>query len=197
MKDIALAAAAAAAVLLSGCASVVNDTMHPMRLETQTASGQEVRDMECRLENDVFSHTIKTPARVAVRRSSTDLRISCSKEGFEEARGLAVSRANAGLAGNLLVGGALGAVVDHAKGTAYTYPEWVRLVAGRQVTFDRHDDKDGQPNMGREPVGFKPGDPFGPSVPFTPAVPLSPAAPATPGSDAQRAAGAGVAASVR
>lgn len=54
-----------------------------------------------------------------------------------------MSRANAGLAGNILVGGAIGAIVDHTSGSAYTYPGWVSLVFGEFHTFDRRDETEG------------------------------------------------------
>jgi hypothetical protein len=49
----------------------------------------------------------------------------------------------------------LGAIIDHNKGTAYTYPTWVQLVFGKTLVFDRSAEKDGQPVMGAEPVGSK------------------------------------------
>jgi hypothetical protein len=63
---------------------------------------------------------------------------------------VAISRANAGLAGNIIFGGGIGAIIDHNKGTAYTYPQWVRVVMGKMLTFDRSADKEGQPNNGLE-----------------------------------------------
>jgi hypothetical protein len=34
--------------------------------------------------------------------------------------GRAISRANAGMAGNIIFGGGIGAIIDHNKGTAYS-----------------------------------------------------------------------------
>jgi hypothetical protein len=64
----------------------------------------------------------------------------------------AISRANAGLAGNILFGGGIGAIIDHNKGTAYTYPTWIRMVFGKTLVFDRSNEKEGQPLLGSEPV---------------------------------------------
>ena len=61
----------------------------------------------------------------------------------------------AGMAGNIIFGGGIGAIIDHNKGTAYTYPTWVQLVFGKTLVFDRSAEKDGQPVMGTEPVGNK------------------------------------------
>jgi hypothetical protein len=150
--SIKLISSLAAVLLVTGCASVVNDTTHPMRYETFDQTGAEVKDMECKVANDYGTQTVKTPGTLQIRRSSKDLQIICTKTDVADAKGTAVSRANAGLAGNLIFGGGIGAIIDHNKGTAYTYPQWVRLVVDKLLTFDRSDDKDGAPNLGRETV---------------------------------------------
>jgi hypothetical protein len=134
--------------LASGCASITNDSTHPMRFETFDGAGVEIKEMECKAENDYGSQTVKTPGTLQIRRSSKDLQIVCTKPATADAKGTAVSRANAGMAGNIIFGGGIGAIIDHNKGTAYTYPQWVRLVVDRLLTFDRKDDKDGAPNVG-------------------------------------------------
>ena len=50
--------------------------------------------------------------------------------------------------GNIIFGGGIGAIIDHNKGTAYTYPQWIRLVVGKMLGYDRKDDKDAAPNLG-------------------------------------------------
>lgn len=57
--------------------------------------------------------------------------------------------------GNIILGGGIGAVIDHNKGTAYTYPIWIQMVFGKTLTFDRSADKEGQPNAGAAPVAAK------------------------------------------
>lgn len=139
-------------LVVTGCASITNDTTTPVRFETLNAAGVEVKDAECKLENDYGVQTVKTPATVNVRRSSKDLQVTCVKSGEAEGRGVAISRANAGMAGNILFGGGIGAIIDHNKGTAYTYPQWMQVVMGKLLTFDRKADVDGQPNRGAEIV---------------------------------------------
>ena len=46
-------------------------------------------------------------------------------------------------------------IIDHNKGTAYTYPTWIQLVFGKTLVFDRSDEKDGQPVQGRAPEPAK------------------------------------------
>ncbi|WP_397408380.1 hypothetical protein [Polaromonas sp.] len=147
-----------ACVAMTGCASIVNDSTNPVRFETYSASGVEIKDAECKLENDYGQQVVKTPATVNVRRSSKDLQVTCVKVGEADGRGVAISRANAGMAGNIIFGGGIGAIIDHNKGTAYTYPMWMRVVMGKLLTFDRRADVEGQPNRGVEvtpPVAVK------------------------------------------
>ncbi len=135
---------------VTGCASITNDTTTPIRFETFNAAGVEVKDAECKLENDYGAQNVKTPATVNVRRTSKDLQVTCVKAGESDGRGVAISRANAGMAGNIIFGGGIGAIIDHNKGTAYTYPQWMQVVMGKLLTYDRRADVDGQPNRGAD-----------------------------------------------
>ena len=140
----------AALLTLTGCASVMNDTTHGMKVETKSASGETVAGTECKFSNDYGTTTGKSGDVVTVRRSSKDLEIVCKAPNNPDANGRAISRTNGGMWGNILIGGGIGAVIDHNRGTAYTYPTWVQLVFGKALTFDRRDEKDGQPTLGTE-----------------------------------------------
>lgn len=147
--------AAAALVALSGCASIVNETTQPLKLETLTATGEAVPSADCTISNDYGSSTVKSGATVQVRRSGKDLDITCKHPANPDAVARAISRANAGLAGNIIFGGGIGAIIDHNKGTAYTYPTWIQMVFGQTLVFDRSDEKEGQPVAGRAPNATK------------------------------------------
>lgn len=150
MNKASLAAAVMAAMGLSACASITGDSVQSVRIETRLADGTEVRDADCELFNEHGSFRVKSPGNVTIRRSSTDINVTCKKDALPDAQGRAVSRANAGMFGNIIFGGVVGAVIDHSKGTAYTYPQWMQLVFGKLLTFDRRDDKDGQPSLAQE-----------------------------------------------
>lgn len=137
---------------LTGCASIMNETTHPMKVETLTALGKPVTGADCRFTNDYGSSNGKSGETSQVRRSSKDLDILCKHSDNPDANARAISRANAGMAGNILIGGGIGAIIDHNKGTAYTYPTWVQLVFGKTVVFDRSTERDGQPVIGAEPA---------------------------------------------
>lgn len=161
MKTIILAASVS--LLFTGCASVVNDSTHPIKIETQTAAGQVVAGADCKLTNDYGVTNAKSGDTVQVRRSSKDLSISCLHPQNPEAKGNAISRANGGMWGNVLLGGGIGAIIDHNKGTAYTYPTWVQMIFGKDLTFDRSNQKEEAVVVGVE----------------APAKPVTAAAPAT------------------
>lgn len=142
-----------AALACTGCASVLNDVTHPIKVETKTQAGDMVAGAECKLSNDYGVVTVKSGDTAQVRRSSKDMDIVCKDPKNPEANARAISRANGGMWGNILLGGGIGAIVDHNKGTAYTYPTWVQLVFGKTLVFDRTAEKEGQPVLGTEPTG--------------------------------------------
>lgn len=137
-----------ASLAFTGCATVVNDSTHPMKIETQTHAGQLVVGADCKLTNDYGSVSMKSGDTTQVRRSSKDMDLVCKHPANPDARARAISRANAGMFGNIILGGAVGAIIDHNKGTAYTYPTWVQLVFGKTLVFDRTAEKEGQPTLG-------------------------------------------------
>lgn len=139
-----------ACVAGTGCASVMNESTHPMTIETKTATGQLVAGADCKLTNDRTSASVKSGSTTSIRRSSEDLDIVCQHPEYQVASARAVSRANAGMFGNIILGGGIGAVIDHNQGTAYTYPTWVQLVYGKSLVFDRRDQKEDQPTPGSD-----------------------------------------------
>lgn len=94
-----------------------------------------MRDAACKLDNDRGTWIITTPGSVVVRRSAGDLAILCEKEGLLPGSGRAVSRANGGMFGNIIFGGAVGAVVDHGNGNAYDYPNLFQIEMGSSQVF--------------------------------------------------------------
>ena len=143
-------------VFSSGCASVVNDVTHPIKVETKTEAGEMIAGAECILSNERASQAIKSGETANVRRSNTDLKIECKHPSKPDAIATATSRANGGMFGNIILGGGIGAIIDHNRGTAYTYPTWLQLIFGRALIFDRRDEKEGQPTPPVEkPVAAK------------------------------------------
>lgn len=152
MKKATIIFAVAFASVASGCASITGDTTQLVRVETFDENGAPVKGAKCTMQNDFGTTAGESGGPMAVRRSSKDLAIECKRDGYRDASATAVSRANGGMFGNIVFGGGIGAIIDHNKGTAYTYPEWMKLVFGKMLTFDRFDDKEGQPSLAKEPA---------------------------------------------
>jgi hypothetical protein len=130
-----------AAVFLMGCASVVHDTTHSMRIDAKSPTGELVKDARCTASNDYGAINVKSGEMTNVRRSSEDLKIVCLHDSYPDAHGRAISRVNGGMAGSVVVfGGGLG----------YAYPTWVELVYGKRLVFDRAEENEGIPLVGRK-----------------------------------------------
>ena len=146
----------ASSLAFAGCASVINDVTHPMKVETKAPSGDLLAGADCKLTNDYGVFQVKSGETVQVRRSSKDLEILCKDSANPDAVAKAISRANGGMFGNIILGGGIGAIIDHNKGTAYTYPLWVQLEFGKTLVFDRQFEKEGQPTLGKPPAAEAP-----------------------------------------
>lgn len=133
---------------MAGCASVINDVTQTLRVDAVTSTGQSIEGAACVAFNDRGMAAFQSGGAQLVRRSASSLHVTCTHPGQPPALGIATSRGNAGLAGNLVIGGLVGAAVDHSRGTAYTYPEWIRVEFGKALLFDRHLEKAGRPVVG-------------------------------------------------
>ncbi|MFZ6675656.1 hypothetical protein [Undibacterium sp. Xuan67W] len=130
---------------MTGCASITGDRSQQVRIETYDQSGNQVPGASCKLANDYGQVNVTTPDYGNVHRSSVNLRIECAKPGYADASAIATSRANMNMYGNIIIGGGIGALIDHSNGSAYTYPKWMNLVFGQSLSFDRRNEVEGQP----------------------------------------------------
>ncbi|MDM0020502.1 hypothetical protein [Variovorax saccharolyticus] len=108
-----------------------------MKIETLTPDGKAIEGAECRLSNDKGDALTQSGQSVLVRRSGANLRVECTQAGLPPASGQAVSRVNAGMVGNIVVGGVIGAAIDVGSGAGYNYPSWMQLVFGEERSYDR------------------------------------------------------------
>jgi hypothetical protein len=131
---------------LIGCASVSNGTSGPIRVETVGSDGVAVTGAKCDLTNDYGTYSVVTPASVIVHKSSKELQVTCKKDGFPDATANVISRVTGSMFGNIILGGGIGAIVDHSNGSAYNYPDWVKFVMGQFAIFDRKDFVEGAPS---------------------------------------------------
>ncbi len=147
MKKIKAAACIVACALFSGCATITKDANQPIKVETY-ADGQMMEGAKCVAKNDRSEASVTTPGPVVVHRSGGNLSINCEKDGVTGFATL-ISRANGSMFGNILFGGGIGAIIDHNKGTAYSYPDWVRVIMGENLMFDRKNNKDNEVMLGQ------------------------------------------------
>ncbi|WP_018150246.1 hypothetical protein [Leeia oryzae] len=140
-------------LLITGCASLMNEGMQPVKVDAKLPNGQFIIGADCFLTNNFGSYAIKSGDTGEVHRSGNDLDIICTQQENQSATatGKAISRANASWAGNILLGGGIGAIIDHNTGTAYTYPSWVQVEFGKSLVFDRSNEHEGLPVIGTSP----------------------------------------------
>jgi hypothetical protein len=137
------------ALACSGCATVLNERTQPVRIDTLTESGTPVSGASCTLTNDVEKVTMPSGGTVDVARSRKNLFIECTHPGQTPAKGQLLARVNGGMWLNALAGGGVGLAADSQQGNGYSYPRWVQVVFGQNLYFDRKDQVDGSPQLGR------------------------------------------------
>jgi hypothetical protein len=115
--------------------------MQPVNLTTQTEQGGIVEKARCTLKNDKGDWQMESHGFVSVRRSAEDLIVECRKDGHPDGFLRAVSRAAAGMFGNIIFGGGIGAIIDHSNGTGYNYPDNLPVSMGKSVVIDRRDEQ--------------------------------------------------------
>lgn len=115
---------------MSGCASITGSTTQNISIQTREASGKEVSEAKCELINKKGTYFVTTPGTITISRSNDDLQVTCRKDGFENGRAGVVSDTKGSMFGNIVLGGGIGAIIDHNNGSAYEYPSFVQVVMG-------------------------------------------------------------------
>ena len=136
-------------LLLTGCASITKDANQPVRVETYSKTNEVVKDTKCVGKNERGEFAADSTGVMRPHRSGENLMVTCSKDGAESGIATLISRANGGMFGNILFGGGIGAIIDHNKGTAYSYPDWVRVIMGDDLLFDRKQNKENEVMIGQ------------------------------------------------
>lgn len=126
---------------LSGCATITGDGMQSLEVTTSNLQGTAISQANCSLKNEKGEWKVTTPNTVNVHKASGNLYVECKKAGLPTGKLQAISRAGKGMYGNILIGGGVGAVIDHKSGAAYKYPSKLPVVMGKDVTVDRRHSK--------------------------------------------------------
>lgn len=119
---------------LTSCATMVSGTSQDIAVATRN-NGSAVNGAHCLLSNDRGHWEINTPATATVHRSYGDLTIKCQKSGYPDGSVTANSTTKGTVAGNILLGGGLGAGVDVANGAAFEYPDKISVEMGKTVNL--------------------------------------------------------------
>ncbi|MFM9835622.1 MAG: hypothetical protein ACKVOA_05925 [Methylophilaceae bacterium] len=138
-----------ASVISTGCATITKDANQAVQIETYTTNNQLVNGAKCSAKNERGEWTTTSTGTVNVHRSGQNLVVACDKEGEATGHATVISRANGSMFGNILFGGGIGAIIDHNKGTAYSYPDWIRVIFGENLVFDRKENKDNEVMLGK------------------------------------------------
>jgi hypothetical protein len=134
-----LAIALGSLALASGCATITGSESQSILVATHEDTGGAVAGADCKLTNNNGSWTLKSPGTASVRKSADDLLVRCEMEERAPGTARVVSKMNVGMVGNVVFGGAVGAIIDHTRGTAYDYPTHVRIVFGRNRVVETDD----------------------------------------------------------
>jgi hypothetical protein len=111
-----IAAMAVLAVATSGCASIVKGSSETIAIHTVPSNGAV-----CTLSNPRGKWRVSAPGRVKVKRSSEDMDVTCKALGYTDARGTISSDFQTWTLGNILIGGAVGLIVDWSTGAINDY----------------------------------------------------------------------------
>lgn len=140
MKVIRCTALLGLGLVLSGCATVINGTSQDFSVRT---------DPEGARANTTTGLACTTPCSFNLKRRH-DLRIDLTKEGYKPEYVLVQSRMGGAIAGNLLLGGLVGGVVDASNGASNHLepgPLYVRMVpvdgSGEAMLLDKNGKEDG------------------------------------------------------
>jgi hypothetical protein len=114
--------ACAAALLLSGCATITRGTTQTVAVDTPGVPGAT-----CTVSSTVGPQTVSTPGVFQLAKSSAALPVRCTKACYQEGGGILGSTFEAMTAGNLIVGGVIGIGVDAMSGAINKYPDQISI----------------------------------------------------------------------
>ena len=138
--------------MFSGCASLTKEDYQRVQVETYSKDNVLIANVKCRARNERGDWLVFSSGPLTVHRSAQNLLVTCEKEGEATGYATLVSRLNDGMVGNVFYGGGVGAILDDYNGNGYSYPDWVRVVMGENLVFDRKENKRGQVMLGKPPV---------------------------------------------
>jgi hypothetical protein len=117
---------------VTGCSTITGSgSTQSISVQTFQTDGVELEGAKCDMTNDEGTWFAITPGSAIVHRSNKDLQVLCRKPGVDIGSASVVSRTKGNMYANIILGGGIGAIVDHNNGTAYEYPGLVKIFMGR------------------------------------------------------------------
>ena len=101
----------------TGCSSIVNESHLPINLSFSDNSAGN-----CDLRNKRESYEVQIPSSVLVRRSDDPIVYNCTTNDGREANGSIISKIGQTMAGNIIFGGGIGAIIDANNDMHREYP---------------------------------------------------------------------------
>lgn len=121
-----------ALITMSGCSTISGSgSNQSISVQTFASDGSNLEGAKCDMTNDEGTWFVVTPGSTIVHKSNKDLQVICRKAGSDVGTASVVSRTKGNMWGNVILGGGIGAVVDHNNGAAYEYPGLIRIFMGR------------------------------------------------------------------
>lgn len=118
--------------VLIGCATISGSgSNQSISVQTFASDGSEIDGVKCDMTNDEGTWFVMTPGSTTVHKSNKDLQVVCKKSGIDIGTANVVSRTKGNMLGNIILGGGIGAIVDHNNGAAYEYPGLIKVYMGR------------------------------------------------------------------
>jgi hypothetical protein len=119
-------------VCFVGCSTISGSgTTQSISVQTMNSDGSQLDGAKCDMSNDEGTWFVVTPGSTVVHRSNKDLQVVCRKTGIDVGTASVVSRTKGNMWGNVILGGGVGAIVDHNNGSAYDYPGLITIYMGR------------------------------------------------------------------
>lgn len=151
MRGTRLFLCSATILLASSCATITGSETQNVALRAKSNAGADLDKVNCELKNDKGQWKSVAPGFVGVQRSAEDLLVTCIKDGHKDGNLRAISRAAGGMAGNIIFGGGIGALIDHNKGTGYDYPDTLIVEMGNSLVRDKNDERAEQQQKAAQP----------------------------------------------
>lgn len=107
-------------ITLAGCATIVEGSDQAISVDTPNVAGAQ-----CTLAQPDMKYYVTTPGTVTVKKSKHNITVTCKKDGFNDGVAVVPSTFEGATAGNIILGGLIGAGIDSSSGASNKYPNQI------------------------------------------------------------------------